>query len=1306
MILSGWLDRTVYLDYVRISDNWKVSSAGLIAGECLMGKRKKILIWLLGLVGLLAVLLSILGFFLPQLINLEEVKTTLLDQYTDIVGGVLDYSHIEINFFPRPRLIVHQARMSVPDNFWGTLEALEVYPRFWPLLQGSLSVERLRMVKPNFIVRLPEDREEEKRQSEQLTIEAIAQTFAATILSLPDFKVPNLIIHINDGRLNLYVAGDHTLELRDIQARSKREPDRINLSLDCSSNLWQRVAMTAWFIPEPFRSSGKIRLSRFQPETVNQILLQNNQMQVTDAELDLELDYQMDGPQKVKTAITTVGAYAKLKRGEETISIESRHFKGALQLQEGKATAAIQEMVLATPQLQMSGKLTVDQTTPEVKLEITGKQVDVAHMRALGLSLLNKQEVIATLFDVLRAGTVPQVTVNLDGRSLIDLLDPDKYLIKGRMTSGRIFIPYVELDLEDVYGDAVIENSVLTGSNLQARMGKSVGGEGSLILGLTRDLTPFHLDINIEADLSRLPRLLERVVPDEAFQHELTQIHDFKGTAVGNLKLNMRPDAFEVNIDAANIQAEANYQRLPYPVKITNGQFFMLGSQIVIGNLSAFIGKSTITGLETKLNWGQKAQLLAAAESIVIDLEEFYPWLRSSNWLEGDWWQFESLKGTVSLADPDVQGPLLQPRKWKFQSKGALKNISFNSTRLPATISVDKGKFSWKEARIDFKEVDARLGNSSFSKTAARIDWSKASKLKLNAASVTLDLAELFPWLLTFESLPSDLHNFAPVKGSLGLQQVAFESPLNKSIFTRLKLSGQLKQSQIASKRLPGPIELTGGRFSMQDSGIQFEDLNATIGRSAVVGLSTAFSWGKGLYFSAESRTARFQLEEIYPWLLTYSQVKRALEGITANQGIISLDNPKVWGPIGRPQLWYFNLPGHMRDLYLLTDFLQQPVTVREGTFDAVKAKSSKGRQTSLTFESKDLLWSESRVSLVSNMILSGNLLSLEMDISVDHVKWDNVEKILTSGKDQGGKGKDNKLQVQGYLKVQSEKFDYGGIIWNTVQADINISPAEVNIAVKKADLCGIPFHGFITVSEQALELYFVPVAENQQLSPFAYCLSQKKDLVTGNFDLNGELMAKTKLEEFPESLTGDLEFNAKEGRIYRLGLLAKIFSILNLTEVYMGQLPDLVGEGFAYNTMTIKTKVQGGKLIVEECSIDAASMGIACYGDIDVIDQKIDLVVLIAPFKTVDRIVKFIPLVNTILGGKLISIPFHAIGDLADPDVIPLSPTAVGSGVLGIMERTLKLPITIIQPVLPKSEKKPEERSKKPADQPPSGAD
>ena len=283
-------------------------------------------------------------------------------------------------------------------------------------------------------------------------------------------------------------------------------------------------------------------------------------------------------------------------------------------------------------------------------------------------------------------------------------------------------------------------------------------------------------------------------------------------------------------------------------------------------------------------------------------------------------------------------------------------------------------------------------------------------------------------------------------------------------------------------------------------------------------------------------------------------------------------------------------------------------------------------------------------------------------------------------------------MDLRGSLQVESDNFSMESYTWQPVHADIAFNEKDTSIAVKKADLCSIQFPGIIKVSSNEFELYFNPVAKDQQLKPSISCLSDKKDLVDGLFNLNGEIMAKARPDAFKKSLTGGLNFDAGQGRIYRFGMLAKIFALLNVTEIYRGEVPDLAGEGFAYNSMTANGVFEDGKLIIKETSIDSPSMGIAIEGDIDLIKQKVDLIVLVAPFKTIDRIVQKIPLVNNILGGKLISIPFRAIGDLGDPDVIPLSPTAVGSGLLGILERTLKLPITIIQPVLPGSKEEEEE--------------
>jgi hypothetical protein len=54
-------------------------------------------------------------------------------------------------------------------------------------------------------------------------------------------------------------------------------------------------------------------------------------------------------------------------------------------------------------------------------------------------------------------------------------------------------------------------------------------------------------------------------------------------------------------------------------------------------------------------------------------------------------------------------------------------------------------------------------------------------------------------------------------------------------------------------------------------------------------------------------------------------------------------------------------------------------------------------------------------------------------------------------------------------------------------------------------------------------------------------------------------------------------------------------------------------------------------------------------------------------------------------MGGTLISIPVRVSGDLANPDIVFLSPTAVGTRILNIMENIIKLPVDIISPVLPK---------------------
>ncbi|MBW2174696.1 MAG: AsmA-like C-terminal domain-containing protein [Deltaproteobacteria bacterium] len=267
---------------------------------------------------------------------------------------------------------------------------------------------------------------------------------------------------------------------------------------------------------------------------------------------------------------------------------------------------------------------------------------------------------------------------------------------------------------------------------------------------------------------------------------------------------------------------------------------------------------------------------------------------------------------------------------------------------------------------------------------------------------------------------------------------------------------------------------------------------------------------------------------------------------------------------------------------------------------------------------------------------------------------------------------------------MKTESFTYDNYSWKPLHADISFERDRVSVGVRTADLCGVSMPGSIDFSPGKVQLDLKPKSERQELDSALACLANKKGLVVGKFDFDGNVTAKARHEDVLKSLQGNLRLDTDGGRIYRWGLLAKVFAILNVTEVFSGRLPDLTKEGFAYDSATVQAEFQGDKLVVKEMVIDSPSMELACLGNINLVNKKLDLKILVAPLKSVDSVVKKIPLVNHVLGGTLISIPIKVEGVVGDPTVTPLSPSAVGSGLMGIMKRTLELPFKIIEPLAP----------------------
>ena len=178
-------------------------------------------------------------------------------------------------------------------------------------------------------------------------------------------------------------------------------------------------------------------------------------------------------------------------------------------------------------------------------------------------------------------------------------------------------------------------------------------------------------------------------------------------------------------------------------------------------------------------------------------------------------------------------------------------------------------------------------------------------------------------------------------------------------------------------------------------------------------------------------------------------------------------------------------------------------------------------------------------------------------------------------------------------------------------------------------------------------------------------------------------------MDALVDALKGPLKFNAGSGRIYQYGLIGKILAFLNLTEIFRGQVPDLLHEGFAYKTITADAELRGSDLHLNEVVIDGASMKIVGKGVVNYMNRQTDLQVLVAPLKTVDFIIDKTPIVRDILGGTLISIPVRVTGDFTNPHISYVNPADIGSELLGIMKNTLGLPGKMIKPFIPQEEMK-----------------
>jgi hypothetical protein len=334
--------------------------------------------------------------------------------------------------------------------------------------------------------------------------------------------------------------------------------------------------------------------------------------------------------------------------------------------------------------------------------------------------------------------------------------------------------------------------------------------------------------------------------------------------------------------------------------------------------------------------------------------------------------------------------------------------------------------------------------------------------------------------------------------------------------------------------------------------------------------------------------------------------------------------------------------------------------------------------------------WEDQRVSLKGDVEVAMPAWRLDLSASIDDLNWDRIKQLTSPG--EGRKrsflsGLPAEMPVRGNISISAENFTLGKFTWAPLTADVIFQKSGMDIAVAEARICGIDTPGVVNVTPSEIRLEFKPSSRNQDVASTVACLREGEVLSSGKFDLSGRVSAQAATDRLMEAATGSLTYQAKEGRIYRNIPLARLFAYLDLIGIFDQIIPRVREEGFPYRSILVNGEIEKNKLVITEGIIDSPIMEIVLQGDIDLMEERLDLDVLAAPMQSVNYVIKRVPLVNQIMGGTLISIPIKIEGQWADPRVTPLQLSMVRSSLVGIMKRTLQLPIKLIEPIMPQKE-------------------
>jgi len=194
--------------------------------------------------------------------------------------------------------------------------------------------------------------------------------------------------------------------------------------------------------------------------------------------------------------------------------------------------------------------------------------------------------------------------------------------------------------------------------------------------------------------------------------------------------------------------------------------------------------------------------------------------------------------------------------------------------------------------------------------------------------------------------------------------------------------------------------------------------------------------------------------------------------------------------------------------------------------------------------------------------------------------------------------------------------------------------------------------------------------------------LLKRKSILRGRLRGDFYLQGRTGKTFLPTSY-GNFHLMIRDGVLRQMPFLSKVFSILNVSQLFALKLPDMAVEGLPFSELSGDLLLDKGVFKSEGLVVKSEAMNQTYLGEFSLIENRLDLTMAVQPLGTVDKIVSRLPVAGWLLTGEdkaLITAHFTIKGNADDPEVDAIPATSISSAAMGIIRRTLGLPVKLVE--------------------------